>query len=136
MVHRGPDYDPEPLAKFLHALLEERNESYRQASLDAGLDHQAVRRYAVKGQRPSQTSVLALADHFGVNPNKMLKLAEYPPMEIFEQVEVDPTSLPAEIRPLVEDLQRIPDPIRRRQLVEAIRVLLAGYLEPLDMTEA
>lgn len=134
MVYRGPDYNPEPLEKFLQALLAERNESYRQASLEAGLDHQAVRRYAVKGQRPSRTSALALADHFGINPNQMLKLAEYPPMEIFQQVAVDPTSLPAEIRPLVEDLQRIPNPVHRRQLVEAMRVLLAGYLEPLEAT--
>ncbi len=128
MVHRGPAYNPAPLAEFLAVLLTERNESYRQASLEAGLDHQAVRRYAVNGQRPSRTSVLALADHFGINPNRMLELAEYPPMEIFTQVAVDPASLPVEIRPLVEDLQHIPDPILRHRLVSALRVLLAGYL--------
>jgi len=122
------EYDPQPLAEFFKGLLAERNESYREASLRAGLDQQALGRYIRNGQRPARTSALALADHFGVNPNVVLELAGYPPMEIFEQVAVDPESMPSDLRPLVEDLQQIADPMLRRRLVEALRVLLAGYL--------
>ena len=122
-------YDPQPLTKFLEALRQERNESYREVSLRSGLDHQALRRYVRNGQRPSRTSAMALADHLGVNPNEILVLAGYPPMQIFEQAQVDPHSMPSDIRPLVEDLQRIPNPMLRRKLVEALRLLLAGYLE-------
>jgi len=128
MNKQRTDYDPGPLAAYLEQLLAERNESYREASLRAGLDHQAVRRYTRRGQRPARTSVMALADHFGVNPNVVLELAGYPPMEIFAQVEVDPTQMPADLRPLVEDLQQIADPVLRRQLVAALRLLLAGYV--------
>lgn len=124
------EYDPRPLAELLTALLRERNESYRQASLRSGLDHQAVRRYVVNGQRPSRTSVLALADHFGVNPNELLVRAGYPPMELFTTAAVDLSRIPSDVQPLVADLQRIADPVLRRRLVEALRLLIAGYLPP------
>ncbi len=48
----GKKYNPEPIVKRLRELLEKHNESYREASLRAGLDHQAVRR-VLEGQRPS-----------------------------------------------------------------------------------
>lgn len=128
MDHKRCHYDARPLAAYLEQLLAERNESYREASLRAGLDHQAMRRYTRRGQRPARTSVMALADHFGVNPNVLLELAGYPPMEIFAQAEVDPTQMPADIRPLVEDLQQIADPMRRRELIAALRLLLAAHL--------
>jgi len=122
-------YDPEPLKKCLEALLAEHNESYREASMRSDLDHQALRRYVVLGKRPTRQSLLALADHFGANPNDLLALAGYPPMEIFERVAVDPGSLPSDVRPLLNDLQSIPDPVLRRRLVESIRVLIAGHLK-------
>jgi len=125
---RTADYDPQRLAEFLEALLKERNESYREASLRAGLDHGAIRRYIRRGQRPARTSLLALADHFGVNPNDLLVLAGYLPMEIFERLALDPQTMPSDILPLVEDLRCIADPVLRRRLVEAVRVLLTGYL--------
>ena len=128
-------YDSGPLGECLKALLAEHNESYRQASLQSGLDEQALRRYIVMGQRPSRPSLLAMADHFDVNPNDLLVLAEFPPMKIFERAIVDPESIPSEIRPLLKDLQRIPDPVLRRRLVEAMRLLIAGYLEPLPTSE-
>ncbi len=101
----------------------------------SGLDHQALRRYVVVSQRPSRPSLLAMADHFGVNPNDLLVLAGFPPMKIFERAVVDPQSIPSEIRPLLKDLQRIADPVLRRRLVEAMRLLIAGYLEPLPASE-
>jgi hypothetical protein len=53
-------------------------------------------------------------------------------MKLFERVVVDPDSLPPDIGGLVEDLQRIPDRAQRRKLVEAVRVLLAGYLAEIE----
>ncbi len=50
-------------------------------------------------------------------------------MAIFERASVDPASLPADVQPLLDDLQRIADPVLRRRLVDALRLLLAGYLE-------
>jgi transcriptional regulator with XRE-family HTH domain len=123
-----PDYDPERLAQVLDELRQTRNESYREASLNAGLDHGALRRYIADGRRPQRQALIALADHFGVNPNELLPLAGYPPMKLFQQVAVDPDSLPSDLGDLVADLQRIPDRSQRRKLVEAVRVLLAGYL--------
>ena len=128
-TYKTEDYDPRPLAEFLEALLVERNESYREASLRSGLDHQALRRYTHEAQRPSRTSIMAMADHFGVNPNELMVLAGYKPMAIFEQAEVNPETLPSDLRPLIEDFQRIADPMLRRKLVEAMRLLLAGYLK-------
>jgi transcriptional regulator with XRE-family HTH domain len=123
-----PDYDPARLAEVLDELRQGRNESYREASLNAGLDHGALRRYIADGRRPQRQALIALADHFGVNPNELLPLAGYPPMKLFEQAAVDPDSLASDLGDLVEDLQRIPDRSQRRKLVEAVRVLLAGYL--------
>jgi hypothetical protein len=123
-----PDYDSTHLAQVLDDLRQARNESYREASLNAGLDHGALRRYIVDSRRPQRQALIALADHFGINPNELLPLAGYPPMTLFQQAAVDPDSLPSDLGDLVADLQRIPDRSQRRKLVEAVRVLLAGYL--------
>jgi transcriptional regulator with XRE-family HTH domain len=123
-----PNYNPTRLAQVLDELRQARNESYREASLRAGLDHGALRRYLCDGRRPQRQALIALADHFGVNPNELLPLAGYPPMRLFEQAAMDPGALPSDLGALVEDLQRIPDRALRRKLVEAVRGLIAGYL--------
>jgi transcriptional regulator with XRE-family HTH domain len=120
------------LAQVLDELRQGRNESYRETSLNAGLDHGALRRYVCDGRRPQRQALIALADHFGINPNELLPLAGYPPMKLFERVAVDPDSLPSDIGGLVEDLQRIPDRAERRKLAEAVRVLFAGYLAEVE----
>jgi len=122
-------YDSTRLVATLEKLLAERNESYREASLRAGLDHGAVRRYVRDGRRPSRDSLLALADHFGVNPNDLLVLAEYPPMRMFEREPADLNRLSPDVQLVAEDLERIGDPVLRRRLTEAIRLLMRGHLE-------
>jgi hypothetical protein len=119
-------FDPQRLAEVLDRLRRARNESYREASLRAGLDAGAVRRYIVLHQRPAPEALFALADHFEVNPNDLLELAGY---HRIPQLDRPPReALPADVRPLVEDLARIADPALRQQLIRAIRVLLAGFL--------
>ena len=127
-------YDPEPLVRMLEQLRVERNESYREASLNAGLDHEAMRRYCIHKKRPQMQSLIALADHFGVNPNQLLELAGYLPLAIFERAEIDPESVPSDVKELMDDLARIADPALRKQVIEAVRVLIGGYLESLEPT--
>lgn len=129
--HRSPNegYDPEPFVKRLHELLEEHNESYREASLRSELDHQAMRRYLVHFKRPDRQSCLALADHFGVNPNELLQLAGYKPMKYFQVETASAESLPTEAVDVALDIARIPDPGTRKAVARAIRTLLKKYFE-------
>ena len=73
-------YDRAALAEYLEGLRRNRNESFRQAALRSGLDHGALLRYTKKHQRPTRESCIALADHFGVNPNEILTRAGYDPL--------------------------------------------------------
>lgn len=70
-------YDPEPLVSLLERLRAERNESYREASLNAGLDSETMRRYCVRHQRPEMQALIILAEHYEVNPNELLAAAGY-----------------------------------------------------------
>ncbi|WP_322507712.1 helix-turn-helix transcriptional regulator [Anaerolinea sp.] len=121
-------YDPQPMIERLKALLKKHNESYREAALRAGLDHQAVRRI-LAGQRPSIPTCILLADHFGVNPNEFLELAGLPKLKIFDVQDAQTEHLPVEAIEVARDIARIKDPGIRRQVAEAIRTLLAKYFE-------
>mgnify|MGYP000411212499 CR=1 FL=1 len=121
-------YDPEPLVRMLEHLRAERNESYREASLNAGLDTETMRRYCVRKQRPQMQALIVLADHYGVNPNELLQAAGYAPLKLFERAAVDPESMPLDVKELLNDLSQIADPVLRRRVIDAIRLLVAGYL--------
>lgn len=120
-------YDAKRLADVFKRLLKEHNESYREASLRSGLDHAAIGRYIREEQRPSRGSVLVLADHFGINPNELLELAGYKPLAIFEREPADLEGLSPAVRGLLDDLESIADPVLRKRLAEAMRLLIAGY---------
>lgn len=119
-------YEPEPFVKRLLELLEARNESYREASLEADLDHQAVRRY-IHGKRPDRQACIVLADHFGINPNELLTLAGYATLKIFEPKTVSAKNLPPEAVAVAVAIAKIPDPGTRREVAKAIQVLLKKY---------
>ena len=68
---RTTPYDPAPMQKRIEELLKQHNESFREASLSSGLDHQAIRRIRA-GYRPQIPVCILLADHFGINPNELL----------------------------------------------------------------
>ena len=121
-------YNPQPLVEMLEYLRAERNESYRAASLNAGLDAETMRRYCVLKQRPQMQALIVLADHYEVNPNDLLQAAGYRPLKLFERALVDPESVPSDVKELMDDLSRIADPVLRRRVVESIRLLIAGYL--------
>jgi hypothetical protein len=120
----GKDYDREAFAAYLQGLLDEHNESMREASLASGMTHGSLGRFINKRQRPTRESCIALADHFGLNPNEVLTRAGYDAMHFFDQSLIDPEALPPEVSVLARYLSRVRPPSRRRQLCQAIRELL------------
>jgi hypothetical protein len=125
---RQTPYDPEPFKKRLLQLLETKNETYREASLDSGLDHQAVRRI-LAGRRPAMHICILFADHFGVNPNEFLELGGWPALKAFDIHAASAENLPPEAVDVAMDVARIPDPGTRKQVAIAIHMLLAKYFE-------
>ncbi len=123
------EYDPKPFNTRINELLEQHNESYRQASLRSGLDHQAVRRYVVDLRRPDRQSCLALADHFGLNPNELLELAGYKPLKFFQIETASAEALPTEAVDVAMAIAKIPDPGTRKTVAQAIMTLLQKYFE-------
>lgn len=122
------DYNVERFRGFVEPLLEQRNESYRQASMKAGLDETAISRY-FRGTQPMRDACIALADYFDVNPNEMLQAAGYEPLDLFERREVDLSQVSPETKQILEKLERITDPRIRRRIYEAIDLMLEGQLQ-------
>ena len=125
---RTAPYDPEPLIKRIDELLEQHNESFREASLDSGLDHQAIRRIRA-GYRPQITVCILLADHFGINPNELLILAGWPTLKAFDIHTESAENLPPEAVDVAKEIARIPNQGTRKVVAEAILVLVRKYFE-------
>ena len=122
------DTNFDSLSSLLRMLLDKSGESYRQASRAAGLPHNAISKY-LRGTRPSRDACIALADHFGVNPNEMLQAAGYEPLHFFDRTLVDPDQMSEDVRALAAQIQEIQDPEIRRRLIEAMQVLVETYLQ-------
>jgi len=120
----GKEYDRDAFSEYLTGLLEQNNESMREAGLAAGMDHGAFGRFIDKQQRPTRESCMVIADHFGLNPNEVLVQAGYDPMHFFDQSLIDPDALPQEVAVLARYLSQVRPISRRRQLCRAIRDLL------------
>jgi transcriptional regulator with XRE-family HTH domain len=121
-------FTPEPLIKRLRELLEKHNESYREASLRAGLDHQGVRRI-LDGQRPSMHICILMADHFGINPNEFLTLAGWPALKAFDIRSIDQEGLPPEAVDVALAIAKISDSGTRKEVTAAILTLVRKYTE-------
>ncbi|MBN1815659.1 MAG: hypothetical protein JXA14_27745, partial [Anaerolineae bacterium] len=74
--------------------------------------------------RPTRESCIALADHFGVNPNEILTRAGYDPLQIFDRSLVDPRALAPEVEDLARFLNQISPIGRRREVCRAVRDLV------------
>ena len=118
------EYDAERFAAYLEALLKAHNQSYRHASLQAGLDAGAVRRYVKLGTQPLIASCIALAEHFGISPNEMLIAAGHDPLVVLDPSLVDPTALPPEVGEVALVLAQMPDPGRRRRLCSLVHEMV------------
>jgi len=125
---KGNDYNPEPMIARLRGLMEKHNESYREAGMDAGLDHQAIRRI-LAGQRPAMVNCILLADHFGVNSNEFLELAGWPMLKAFDVRGADTEKLPPEAVEVALALAKITNPGTRKEVAQAILTLVNKYFE-------
>jgi lambda repressor-like predicted transcriptional regulator len=119
-------FDSEPLISRIKDLLKKHNESFREASLRSGLDHQAIRRI-LSGQKPQMHVCILLADHFGVNPNEVLKLAGWPTLKAFDVSVVDIVNLPPEATEVALAVAKISEPGIRREVTDAVLILLKKY---------
>ena len=117
-----------PWAALLEELCQARNESYRQASLAAGLDHGAVHRFVKGNRRPHRESCIALAHHFGLNPNELLAAAGHEPLPWFDPSLTNPGDYPFEVKQVAEALIRIASPRLRREVCEAVEALAQAVL--------
>jgi transcriptional regulator with XRE-family HTH domain len=120
----GKPYDRAALADYLDRLRQEHNESFREAALRSGLDHGAFLRYVKKQNRPTRESCIALADHFGVNPNEILTRAGYDPLHFFDRSLADPKALAPEVEQVAIYLNRLFPLARRREVCQAVRALV------------
>ena len=125
---REEPFDSGPLVKRVSELLEKNKETFREASLQSGLDHQAVRRI-LSGFRPQILACILLADHFGVNPNEILELAGWPTLKAFDIHAESAENLPPEAVAVAMEIARIPNPGTRKQVAEAILILVKKYFE-------
>jgi transcriptional regulator with XRE-family HTH domain len=125
---KGNDYNPEPMIERLKGLMEKHNESYREAGMDAGLDHQAIRRI-LAGQRPAMVNCILLADHYGVNPNEFLDLAGWPMLKAFDVRNANNEMLPPEAVEVALALAKINNPGTRKEVAQAILILVKKHFE-------
>ncbi len=125
---RRKKYDPQPMVDRILELCEERNESYREASLGSNLDHQAINRIR-GGQRPTIPNCIQIADHFEINPNELLILANWPPLKAFDIHAESVENLPPEAVEVAKDIAKISNPGTRREVSKAIQVLLSKYFD-------
>lgn len=125
---RTKPYDPEVLTARVTELLKQHKESFREASLKSGLDHQAIRRL-LAGNRPQMHVCILLADHFGINPNELLILAGWPTLKAFDIHTESAENLPPEAVEVAKEIARIPNPGTRKTVAEAILTLVKKYFE-------
>jgi hypothetical protein len=124
-------YDPEPFRRLLLELLGRTGETYRRASLAAGLCGNAISRF-MEGARPSKHDCVALADHFGVNPNDLLQAARYEPYTFFDPSLIPEGEMCREVRELYEQLQRIKDPKHRERVLRTMKALVNPYINKMN----
>jgi transcriptional regulator with XRE-family HTH domain len=119
-------YLSEPFVNRIKELLKEKKLTYREAALDAGLDHQGIRRI-MAGQQPSLTNCVLLANYFGINPNEFLQLAGWPTLIVFDVEIIKGEHLPQEAVDVAVALSKIPDSGSRKLIATAIMGLIAAY---------
>ena len=124
MPRRGKqNYDPDRFRGLVEPLLEQEGESYRQASMAAGLDETAISRY-FRGSQPMRDACIALADYFHINPNEMLEAAGYEPLHFFDRRMIDPNAMPPDIDQLTGEIMRIENDAVREEVVDTLRQVL------------
>lgn len=131
---RDFDYDPEPFQNLLRQLLDEASESYRQAGIASGLSGTTISNYLreTSPSRPMRDACIALADHFGINPNEMLEAAGYEPLHFFDRRMIDPNAMPPDIEQLTGEIMAVEDEEVRQEMVRALRGVLRVQMQMRD----
>ena len=124
-------YISDSFVNRIKELLKEKKLTYREAALDAGLDHQGIRRI-LAGQQPSLANCILLANYFGINPNEFLQLAGWPTLKVFEVEIVKGEHLPQEAVDVALALSKIPNSTSRKQIATAIMGLIAAYFTSVE----
>jgi transcriptional regulator with XRE-family HTH domain len=119
-------FNQKPFVDRIDELMEKRNISMRVTGIEAGLDHQSIRRIK-EGKRPGMTYCILLADYFDINPNELLQLADWPTLKAFDIKRASAQNLPPEAVDVALDIAKIPDPGTRKEVAKAVRVLLKKY---------
>jgi transcriptional regulator with XRE-family HTH domain len=126
---RNRPFDPQPFIHRLQELLDKHNETFREAAIKAGMDTESVRRYIRGLVRPSMTGCILLADHFEINPNELLQLADWPPLKVFDIKTASAENLPTEAVDVALAIAKIPNPGERKAVAQAVMTLLEKYFE-------
>jgi hypothetical protein len=72
---------------------------------------------------------ILLADHFGINPNEILQLAGWPSLRAFDIHMESAENLPSEAVDVAKEIARIPNPGTRKEVAQAILILVRKYFE-------
>ena len=123
---REKKFNQKPFVARIEQLMKESNISMRRSGIQAGLDHQTIRRIK-DGDRPDMTYCILLADYFEINPNELLQLADWPTLAAFDIKRASAENLPPEAVDVALDIAKIPDPGTRKEVARAVRVLLKKY---------
>ena len=123
---RAKTFNPKRFVARIDQLMDESNISMRQSGIQAGLDHQSIRRIK-DGDRPDMTYCILLADYFDINPNELLELADWPTLNAFDIKRASAENLPSEAVDVALDIAKISDPGTRKEVAKAVRVLLKKY---------
>ncbi len=111
-------YARTPLNDWLIPACEERELSWAEASRRAGLHAGAISSY-VRGKQPGFDACKALANFFELPLEHVLHLAGH------TGVARSLSDLPPELRTLVQDIEQLPEPLRRAA-IKAWRAVLEG----------
>jgi hypothetical protein len=109
----------------IRELLEIHNESCREAAINSGLDHQAIRRI-LAGKRPNRITCILLADHYPVNPKEFLQLGGWPILKTSDIQTVSGENLPPGAVEVAKEIARIANP-QTRKVVAAMRTPLPDF---------
>jgi hypothetical protein len=117
------DYDAERFRKFVAPLLEQRNESTCQASVNAGLHIYALDRF-FDGEEPTPDACVALAKHVDVPPNEMLEASGYEPLDFFDSRLIDPNAEPVTFEEIHVEIMKIEDAEVRQEMLETFNAIV------------
>jgi hypothetical protein len=123
---KAKTFNPKPFVDRIDQLMNKNKVSMRKSGIESGLDHQAIRRIK-EGDRPDMTYCILLADYFDINPNELLRLADWPALAAFDIRRASAENLPPEAVDVALDIAKIPDPGTRKEVARAVRVLLKKY---------